>query len=620
MKKAYIFWILSLFFSVGSNLNAQTTKEQHVKTIPFSILKTNNPGLELSSILNANYPFKPQKTYLKLRKPKDIYWIRLDFANNRDFLKKSEKWRLVTPSFGKAQLFYVENDSLKQKGFGKFDISEQRNSQLHSHKILFKKQNLIDDRYLYIKAHLITYHQDINTWKIDIISDEDNQLFNGNYFNSYAGQLAKDYLYLGACSIAFFLFLTIFIYSRRTEFLYYSLYVLCSIIYLIFPEIEHVDLIAFFDTFLGHWVIAISQVLINLFYVLFASHFLQSKKAYPKLHKIMCFVIYTLLTIVVLDATIYVLGYYTIHLKILGFQRLFMTIFGILSMGYLILKAKDKLALFIVLGSFLYMMGALLFLFLLNRYYMVTGSLLEIIVFSLGLVYKIKIDYEEKLELQNQVSIKEISALRAQMNPHFIFNSLNSIQHLILNNDTVSAVKYLSKFGRLTRNILESSFETRVTLTDEIKLLFSYLELESLRFNKTFVYNINTEEDCDTDSVEIPLLLIQPYVENAIIHGLMGKKYGKRILNINFKKYVDGVICEIEDNGIGRIASKNEKSMIKKQIKSRGMEITEKRLKLLGKYNTEKSSVEIVDRYDLNGNPTGTTVIIRIFEILKTAV
>jgi len=230
------------------------------------------------------------------------------------------------------------------------------------------------------------------------------------------------------------------------------------------------------------------------------------------------------------------------------------------------------------------------------------------------------LDYEEKLELQNQVSIKEISALRAQMNPHFIFNSLNSIQHLILNNDVISAVKYLSKFGNFTRSILESSIETKVTLTDEIKLLFSYLELESLRFNNTFIYNINTSENCDADAIEIPILLIQPYVENAIIHGLMLKKYGKRLLDINFKIQDDCLICEIEDNGIGRMASKKKNSIIKKQIKSRGMEITEKRLKLLGKNCSEKGTVEIVDKFNENGTPKGTKVIIRIFEILKTAV
>jgi len=238
------------------------------------------------------------------------------------------------------------------------------------------------------------------------------------------------------------------------------------------------------------------------------------------------------------------------------------------------------------------------------------GSILEILVFSLGLAYKIKLDYEDKLDLQKEVSAKEISAKSAQMNPHFIFNSLNSIQHLILKNDKVSALTYLSKFGKLTRNVLESSHMATVTLAEEISLLKSYLELESLRFDNSFEYLIEIDQNIETENVEVPLMLIQPFVENALIHGLIGKKTGVKKLTLRFLKDDDFYVIQIEDNGIGRHSLQNASGKI--QQKSRGMEITEKRLKMLNTQEQNKNSVEIIDKYDSNGQPSGTKVIIRI--------
>lgn len=239
---------------------------------------------------------------------------------------------------------------------------------------------------------------------------------------------------------------------------------------------------------------------------------------------------------------------------------------------------------------------------------MVIGSTLEIIIFSLGLAYKIKQEYESKLVLQQEVSMKETNTLRAQMNPHFIFNSLNSIQHLILQDDKVSALKYLSKFGKIARNVLESSHEVLVTLTEEIELLRSYLELESLRFDNSFEYTIHVDKELDTDQVEIPLMLIQLLVENAIIHGLSGKKEGNRTLSLHFEKKDDLCVIEIEDNGIGRQAA----GATKTHRKSRGMQITEKRLNMNHSQNGKKNTMEIIDKYDSGSHPSGTKIIIKI--------
>lgn len=194
--------------------------------------------------------------------------------------------------------------------------------------------------------------------------------------------------------------------------------------------------------------------------------------------------------------------------------------------------------------------------------------------------------------------------LRAQMNPHFIFNSLNSIQYLITTNDRVNALKYLTKFSKLLRQVLESSINISLVLREEIELLKIYLELESLRFDNSFQYEITIDENLDIEEHELPMLLVQPYIENAIIHGLMPKD-GDKTLRVNFKDSEAFVICEIEDNGVGI-----QKSITSKRNKpSRGMAITEKRIQALKKYTDQ----ELLKIENLNsGKKTGTRVTILI--------
>ena len=288
-----------------------------------------------------------------------------------------------------------------------------------------------------------------------------------------------------------------------------------------------------------------------------------------------------------------------------------MSLFGIIGMLFLLIKGKSKLAYFIVVGSFFYMAGALGFLFFNKRDYMILGSVIEILIFASGLTYKIQLEYKDKLKFQKEAYTNKTKALRAQINPHFIFNSLSSIQSFITSNDRVSALKYLSKFSRLTRNILESSIETNVVLADEIKMLNDYLELESLRFDNAFTYNINVGDNLETNLIEVPFMILQPFVENAIIHGLLPKKEGLKQLTLSFRMETDYVHCKIEDNGIGREAASKKQHIHKKEKKSRGMEITLQRLKTINNDMTE-NNIEIIDKVDDNHNSLGTTIIIKI--------
>ena len=205
-----------------------------------------------------------------------------------------------------------------------------------------------------------------------------------------------------------------------------------------------------------------------------------------------------------------------------------------------------------------------------------------------------------------------MKALRAQMNPHFIFNSLNSIQKYILKNDQFAASQYLTKFSRLIRLILDHSNQNNILLSSELELLKLYVEMESIRFDDKFNYEINTGTEINTDTVEIPSMLIQPYVENAIWHGLLHKEE-KGKLTISFLQNGENVIkVIIEDDGIGRDKAAELKSKQVLRKKSYGMQITEDWIAIINRLQDIKATSQVVDMKDNDGNATGTRVILEI--------
>ncbi|AWX44920.1 hypothetical protein HME9304_01926 [Flagellimonas maritima] len=622
MKKKPLLCLYSLFFIswFSIQLTAQNLEEPKVKTLPFYIFKTNDSLLNLNSILESTQHFLPPEHEKNSTRPQNIYWIKLDLKKSLDSLNTQHTWRLETPIFDKAALYFLKNDTISFQTFGTFDNTGNLISNYGIPNIELKKENLIDSKYLYIRAEIFSRRSNIYQWDFTYIPVSSNKNLNFYYPEKFINILISDYTYSGACIIILLLFFAIYIYSGRKQFLYYALYVLASIIYLIRPNFNNHTIIDSYNSHLGHWVAIICQVFINLFYIVFAIYYLGTKKNYPKLHKSILFIVFILFGIIFLDAFVFFLGDYESHIYILDFQRLAMTIWGLIAMVYLSKNAKNLLAYFIVAGSFSYMAGALGYLFFENRYYMILGSITEILIFSLGLAYKIKLEYEEKLYLKREVSEKEHRALRAQMNPHFIFNALSAIQNLILKNDRMVALEYLSKFGKLSRGILESSFEKKVLLADEIKLLNSYLELESLRFNGVFNYKICISKDLDTNDTEIPFMITQPFIENAIIHGLNNKKEGDKNLLVSFCKNGETLICEIEDNGIGRVLSNKMNSTLKKHKTSRGIEIIKRRLQVTGNSDLRKNTIEIIDKYDKNNNPLGTKVTIKIIDALNPTV
>lgn len=234
-----------------------------------------------------------------------------------------------------------------------------------------------------------------------------------------------------------------------------------------------------------------------------------------------------------------------------------------------------------------------------------SGALLVYLI-SLAVISNIR----KKAQIKNDLVSSQLTAIRAQMNPHFMYNTLNSIQDLILNGDIKNTNYYLSKFSSLMRKILEFSDNEKVVVDEEVEMLQNYLELEKLRFGNDFKFKIEIDKEIDTLKTFIPSLIVQPFVENALKHGLLHKK-GDKLILITFGLVHGNLVVTIEDNGVGRKRSEEIKERGNLGHKSFASSAVQKRLKLLNGNGREWVTAEIIDLFD-GGQATGTKVVLRI--------
>ncbi len=211
---------------------------------------------------------------------------------------------------------------------------------------------------------------------------------------------------------------------------------------------------------------------------------------------------------------------------------------------------------------------------------------------------------KHKSKLQQLIRSSQLTALKAQMNPHFVFNALNSIQDFVLSNDIKNANLYLGRFSELMRKVLEASGKESIPLQQEIDILALYLDLEKLRFGRRFVYSLEIDRGIDASAIYIPSMIIQPFIENAIKHGLLHKEGEKRLV-VRFEQQgsvATDIVCIITDNGIGRKRAM-EIGQRGRGVPTNGFAIkaTEKRLDLLNSYHKEKIGLEITDLSDAGG-------------------
>ena len=215
---------------------------------------------------------------------------------------------------------------------------------------------------------------------------------------------------------------------------------------------------------------------------------------------------------------------------------------------------------------------------------------------------------QENRSLKQRAADLEMKALRAQMNPHFIFNSLNSINNFILRNEKEHASEYLIKFSKLIRLILENSMYTLISLEKELEALDLYIELEALRFEHSFEHEIRYSNDLDTLSIKVPPLLLQPFVENAIHHGLIPKNAPGH-LDIHIREGDDILLITIKDDGIGREQAGILRARTKHMHKSLGLTVTTERINAMTNDNSKTpSKLEIHDLVDSSGKAEGTEV------------
>jgi LytS/YehU family sensor histidine kinase len=216
-----------------------------------------------------------------------------------------------------------------------------------------------------------------------------------------------------------------------------------------------------------------------------------------------------------------------------------------------------------------------------------------------------------RIALEQELQGVQQNALRQQMNPHFIFNALSSIQYFILNGDQESSNDYITKFSRLMRAILENSQTDMIALGDELAMIKLYLELEAMRFRDGFHYDLIGPKDDGDMSVTLPAFLLQPYVENAIWHGLAPKE-GRGHLRVEIETGTDRILCRIEDDGVGRQKAGEIKAQKYPNRRSLGTSIMEKRLSLLNKLYGRRIQISYTDLLGNGGEPAGTRVEISL--------
>ena len=422
----------------------------------------------------------------------------------------------------------------------------------------------------------------------------------------------------GGLFILFIYHLLIFFQNKSKLYLYYSLYLLALSVYLIqhvaSPQIKE---------FINYFNFSI-QFLAYASYVAFARELLDTRANLIKWDKYFEIEIKVLLTLAPVFALIQlVLGY---KFQVMAFTIVapILTIFTLITYYILLSKLKDRSTVYFVIGSLVYVILANISFvgFVIGKesflefgvqsmFFVYLGAILQSLIFSviIGFIIK-KIEQKSKnAEIRLAVKLKEMeelkmTALQSQMNPHFLFNSLNSINNFVLKNEVEKASDYITKFSRLIRVILNSSSSATSSLAEELGILSLYVKLEQMRVTGGFDYIVNVDDKINLENIKVPPLFLQPFIENAIWHGIM-KKEGEKAIELTIKEDNGNVLCVVLDNGIGINNAKKIEHMSQKR-RFFGAEATENRIRILYK----NKDVHIETKDISIGLKTGTQVSI----------
>ena len=423
----------------------------------------------------------------------------------------------------------------------------------------------------------------------------------------------------GGLFVLFLYHFLIFFQNRSKLYLYYSLYLLAFTIYFL----QHVVPIEF-NGFYKYINFSI-QFLAYAVYIAFARDLLETRTHLIKWDKYFEIGIKILIILAGLFVIIqFTLGY---DFQIKAFTAIapFLTIFTLIALYVVITRIKDKFSLYFMVGSLIYVILAnISYLEIIvgpeyfenlgvhSIFFLYLGVILQSIIFSIiiGFIIKRIQDKSKNAEVRLAVKLKEMeelkmTALQSQMNPHFLFNSLNSINNFVLKSEVEKASDYITKFSKLIRVILNSSSSPTTSLQEELSVLALYVKLEQMRVSGGFDYVVKIDKNLNLDTINVPTLFLQPFIENSIWHGIM-KKEGEKIIKLNITEDNGYVLCTILDNGVG-INKTREETHMSHRKKFLGAIATEDRIRLLH----QNKGVEIKTEDISSGTKTGTQVSIR---------
>ena len=459
--------------------------------------------------------------------------------------------------------------------------------------------------------------------------------------------------------LTFYHFLLYFQHKSKT-YIYYAAYTfLLFTAYFTLTEKDFLDrattpLKGFFSLTHEFWV-----WLYNIAYYYFVFKFLNFKKHHLKQTKVITRILFFLL---ILGSIGFVITVFNNNNAFLSTLYLFVYIPLIILLTlycfYLVYITPEKTKNYILFGSFILFLSSVLTILIIELKFFTNNSdigflifyagiIIENMFFSLGLGLrqkeilierneaknklisklqeneslkeKVNLQLQEKINALNEkIQLKEelqnlkLTAFRSQMNPHFIFNALNSIKLYITNNDTKEAAHYLTKFSKLIRKILDASTLKEVSLKEELETIDLYMTIENIRFSNEINFNIHINEKINLDTVKVPPLILQPFLENALWHGLSSKKSDKKITLTIDKNSQNFIEISIEDNGIGRIASAKIKSEKSIKRKSLGINLTKDRLTNFVKNLENDYSIIYKDLHNQKEKPSGTKVELKI--------
>lgn len=600
-----IFYLLALIFLSSNSFAMQAESDYHFQDPLIPNIISLDSGLSINQMLELRrnglfLQTEPQGLALKGKE----YWFEVDFSPYVELLSQIDSIYFYPGNLEASTLYFFPGGKIDSLNLTRLSSNDLSRATLHSMEyVKISKADLLDGSVLLIKARFFRATPNLATRVFRFSDPSSHAIFSKFVSESSFKSQVLAFFFLGVAAVLMIFNLILFFDMREKQYFYYGAFLLFQLVY--YSQISPYLAANFgYDVFyFYYWLTTIAQLLINLFYLLFIRHFLELSKLMPGFDRVVKAIAGLLVLLVFANSALIFLSPYSVFQgNLMDFQRYFMASFAFLGVGYLFVFYPNKLKYFVIAATVIFTTGALMTMFLLDLDYMVGGSSIESIIFALGLSYKIKVISQEKSKMEKEAFKTKLGALRAQINPHFIFNSLSSIQHLISSGQKEAALSYLSKFSKFVRQVLENSLDVQVSLEKEIELLRVYLDLESLRFDHAFSYRIETPQNFDLSFFEVPMLIVQPFVENAIKHGLMPKKSGERMVCVRFVEDENSLRCEIEDNGIGRKAAAALKQNDYRP--SRGMALTEERLKMINR-NPNETQIQLEDL------PEGTRVTIK---------